>query len=37
MTKFRLALFVVPVLVMSVSAADISGIWGPQGGLDEHP
>ena len=28
MTKFRLALFVVPVLVISVSAAaDISGIW----------
>ena len=27
MTKLRLALFAVPVLVVSISAADISGIW----------
>lgn len=27
MTKLRLALFVVPVIVISVFAADISGIW----------
>ena len=27
MTKLRLALFAVPVLVVSVSAADISGLW----------
>lgn len=27
MTKLRLALFVVPVLVMLVSAADVSGVW----------
>jgi hypothetical protein len=27
MTKVRLALFVLPALVVSVSAADVSGTW----------